>query len=285
MASAEDDAYNTRLWSPGYEATLATLTARGEAVRADPAMRRDLVWGPGANRLVDLLPPYPAGDSLVIFVHGGYWQYRGAGRNAGHFLAPAYLELGWGFAALTYELCPHVDMDGMTAQIGDAVAWLAREGGAALGRPVRRMFLIGHSAGAHLVAMAALRPPRALAELDCAITGACGVSGLYDLRPLVSTYLNAALRMDEDCAWRNSPARVVDAGAPPFLLAFGAKESPAFAAQTADFAASCRAAGNAVETYALPGRDHYAAIEDLAEPATPLARGIEAILRQDARRI
>lgn len=261
MPSALDDAYNTRLWSPGFEATLTRLVARGQAVRADPAFRRDIAWADGPYDRLDFAVPPVASGFLAVFIHGGYWQYRGAGKDTGSFLAPAFLARGCAFAALTYDLCPDVAMGAIVEQVRGAVAWLAHDPAGKLGFRPKHLVLIGHSAGGHLAAMAALGPGK-----TSPIAAACGVSGLYDLRPLVDTYLNGALRLDTDTAWHHSPLRSIRRDAPPFLLAVGEKESPAFKAQTHDFAAACRSAAVDATEHILPGRDHYDAIEDIADP-------------------
>jgi arylformamidase len=269
MRSALDDSYNTRLWSPGYEATMARLVARGQSVRADPAFRRDIAWGSGPYGRLDFAAPSAASGTLAVFVHGGYWQYRGAGKDTGSFLAPSFLSRGCAFAALTYDLCPDVTMGAIVEQVRRAVSWLAHDPAGRLGFRPERLVLIGHSAGAHLAAMTALAPER-----TAPIAAVCGVSGLYDLRPLVRTYLNGALRLDPDTAWHHSPLRSIRRDAPPFLLAVGEKESPAFEAQTRDFAAACRSVAVDATAHILPGRDHYDAIEDIAEPGSELGTGI-----------
>ena len=263
--------YNTRLWAPDHAATMARHAALGLPVRARPQARLALRWGEGGRQTVDLFLPPAADAPLVLFVHGGYWQYKASGPQGVSFLAPAFLDAGCAFAAVSYELCPDVTMDEMVAQMRKAVDWLVRHA-ATYGYTTRRFVAIGHSAGAHLAAMLALTRWPEHGHRPNLVTGAIGVSGLYDLRPLVGIYVNDALRMDAASAWRNSPLRLVRADAPEIVLAAGGAESPSFKRQSADFAAACVAAGGAAPYLELAGRDHYAAIEDLIRPDHPLHR-------------
>lgn len=61
----------------------------------------------------------------------------------------------------------------------------------------RSVWFCGHSAGAHLVAM--LLFSGWLDQLDesmcCRLKGFVLISGVYDLTPLVSTYINDALKL------------------------------------------------------------------------------------------
>lgn len=240
-----DHEYNTRAWAPDYLATLERHLRLGEAVRRRPGARLDLPWGPGPRQKLDFFPGH--GEALAVFIHGGYWQYRASTKEYVAFLAPPFFERQIGFCAVGYELCPDVDMDGMAAQFKQALAFVRESIGA------RKTVLLGHSAGGHLAATLAL--------VCAGITGAVGVSGLYDLEPLVPTYLNQALGMDAAVAKRNSPLHLAGKGAVPMVLAVGALESPEFKRQSRDFGAVVGA-----RVYELGGKDHYAATEALLSP-------------------
>lgn len=242
-----DHQYNTRAWAPGFAATLERHRELGEPVRRRPGARLDVPWGTGARQKLDYFPPEEKPAALAVFIHGGYWQVRASTKELVAFLAPPFLDRGIGYCALGYELCPDVDMDGMVAQMAKALGFIEETLNA------KRTVILGHSAGGHLAAMLALTRP--------GIAGACGVSGLYDLSPLVSTYLNEALRMDPAVAARNSPLQRVREGMPRTVLAVGALESPEFKRQTGEFA---RATG--AQVFEVAGRDHYAATEALLEP-------------------
>lgn len=269
MTKLLDDAYNTRLWAPGYADTLAAHIRRGENARSYPGLRRGLAWGSGEYRKVDVFVPRAKTGALVIFLHGGYWQYRGAGCDGGSFLAPSFLDRGMAFAAMTYELCPAIDLDLMVSEVRQGVAWTVTAT-RSFGFDVERTVLIGHSAGAHLAAMTALAPHESVPT----IAGVCGVSGIYDLRPLVGTYLNEALKLDEASALRVSPIAHLSPGMPKFVIGVGAGESPPFHAQSAMFAAAVQAFGGEARLLTLDGGDHYSAIAALADATTPIALAV-----------
>lgn len=265
--------YNSRLWAPDYARTLARHRESGQAARSAPGMRLDLPWGTLERQTLDLFLPPAAAGPLVVHIHGGFWQVVTSGKDGGSFLAPGFVAHGCAFAAVQYTLCPQIDMDGMVRQLREAMTWIWRELPRLGYAPVRTV-LMGHSAGAHLAAMLALTDWKRSALPHRSIAGTCGISGLYDLRPLLATSFNLALGMDPACAARNSPLDRVNKGAAPMLLAVGGLESASFLRQTAGFAETLQHHGVHVQQSVLTDRDHFNAIEVLTDAAHPLTRSV-----------
>ena len=169
-------------------------------------------------------------------------------------------------------------MDALAASVRAAVAWLAREGGR-YGIDPGRIYLAGHSAGGHLVALLAGADWREEGLAADAVKGGLAISGLYDLEPIRLSYLNAALHLDAAAARRLSPLHRVPGRAAPLVLAVGGDESAEYHRQQADLAAAWRRAGLAVSEVPLPGRNHFSALDALGEPGGPLFRALVARIR------
>jgi arylformamidase len=101
--------------------------------------------------------------------------------------------------------------------------------------------------------------------------GAILLSGVYDLRPLVPTYVNRPLGLDDARAWALSPLSDDVSRVGPALLAWGENETASFVAQSRTFAA---ALGGRAETLEAPGRNHFDVVFDLGDPATPLGAAV-----------
>lgn len=94
---------------------------------------------------------------LIVFVHGGGWK-RGDKDNAtGRFKAVHYPEQGYAFASINYRLVPAATVEQQAADVASAVRALIDRAGS-LGIDRRRIVLMGHSAGAHLVALVGTDP-------------------------------------------------------------------------------------------------------------------------------
>lgn len=99
---------------------------------------------------------------IVIFVHGGGWK-RGDKRNAtGADKVTHFLEQGYAVASVNYRLVPAAKVEDQAADVAAAFAWL-RSNATKLNIDPARMVLMGHSAGAHLVALVGTDPAYARA--------------------------------------------------------------------------------------------------------------------------
>ena len=153
-------------------------------------------YGPGARNCIDFFPGGHEGP-IVVFIHGGYWQALD-GSFFSH-LARGLNACGIGVAIPSYDLCPGVTVDRIIEEMRMAMRELAR-----LGQP---LIVSGHSAGGHLAACMLATDWRAYdASLPPDIViAAYAISGLFDLRPLVGTSINAALHLDDATARAASP--------------------------------------------------------------------------------
>jgi acetyl esterase/lipase len=89
---------------------------------------------------------------VMIYVHGGGW-YRGAKSNVNE-KPKAFNERGFVFVSVNYRLYPEASISTQMSDVASAIAWV-KNNIAAYGGDSQRLFLYGHSAGAHLVSLVA----------------------------------------------------------------------------------------------------------------------------------
>jgi acetyl esterase/lipase len=171
---------------------------------------------------LDLYLPKGKKDFTVLFyVHGGGWT-KGSKKSAAR-LGQAFAERGTGTVATNYRLTPQVQHPGHIQDVARAFAWTYRNISKYGGRP-ERIFISGHSAGGHLVALLATNDSYLKAEglgLD-RIRGAIPVSGVYRIGPKLGKVFGDA----ESCR-QASPLDFVNGTRPPFLLLYAEKDIPA----------------------------------------------------------
>ena len=121
---------------------------------------------------------------LVVFWHGGGWN---SGDKAEYrFVGAALAESGYAAVLPNYRHYPQVLMPGFMEDAAHAALWAA-EHACALGADPNRVYLMGHSAGAHLAALLTLdtRYFAATGRPAPRIAGVIGLSGPYDFLPLL----------------------------------------------------------------------------------------------------
>jgi len=167
LEAAYDTARTTPAGSGPYVARFAEASAAARLACAHRTVR----YGDRPAEAIDLFRA-AAGSPLLVFIHGGYW--RRMTRADFSFVAPPLARAGVSVAIVGYPLAPEVDLDTIVAAVcrGTEVAVAAAAGD---GMDVARLTLAGHSVGAQLAAMVAVR-------LD--VRALVGLSGLYDLAPL-----------------------------------------------------------------------------------------------------
>jgi acetyl esterase/lipase len=172
---------SVRLWGPAKPQPPGALEV--EEVR-DVAYRTDPKANAVRHRLDLYLPKGKKDYPVVVLVHGGAWTVGdnrccGLYGTVGHFLASQ----GIGAVLPNYRLSPGVQHPAHVQDVARAVAW-TRQNIAKHGGDPERLYLAGHSAGGHLVALLATDESYLRAEgLKTAdIKGVIAISGPYRIK-------------------------------------------------------------------------------------------------------
>jgi acetyl esterase/lipase len=198
---------------------------------------------------------------LIVFVHGGGWS-RGSKDNAtGRWKAVHYPQEGYAFAAINYRLVPEVTVAQEAQDVANALKALL-DRATVLGIDRRRVVLMGHSAGAHLVALVGTdeRYLRAAGLSFADLAGVVPIDGAgYDvpaqmadaggfLKPMYQQAFGTNLHTQQAL----SPTLHAEApNAPRFLLLH--VERPDGIRQAQELAAALRAGGTEVEERQFAG--------------------------------
>lgn len=254
--------------------------AAEHAYGADPLQTLDL-WRPAAARA-----PAP----LVLFVHGGGWK-RGDKRNAtGAEKVEHLLGRGYAVASINYRLIPQATVEQQAADVAAAIAWV-RANAVRLGIDPSRIVLMGHSAGAHLVALIGTDPHylAAVKLTPDAVRGVIALDGAgYDVPRQIAasggrfmrTLYTTAFGEDAARQRRLSPTfHAMAPNAPAFLILHVDRDDGK--AQSEALGAALRAAGTPAEVKGFAGeklRGHMEINRRLGDPAYPATAAVDAWL-------
>jgi acetyl esterase/lipase len=204
-----------------------------------------------------------ASKGVVIFVHGGYWD-KGS-KNDYPFLADSLTEQGYTTVVVNYRLVPTVTFPSYVEDAALAVKWTT-ENIVEYGSSPENIFLMGHSAGAHITSLIAF-DERYLDNLGLSndrLSGFIGFAGPYDFLPVAPDDVRsiAALGATETYA-ETQPINFADSTDPPAFLAFSLSDKTVNPKNTIRFAQKIRDVGGDVEEHRYDGVDHVTILGSL----------------------
>ncbi|HEX2554137.1 MAG TPA: alpha/beta hydrolase [Microvirga sp.] len=261
--------YNNRARVPEHPGIIRTWVRDAAAYReAARARFSTLPYGASERQAIDLFEPDEPRGGTVLFVHGGYWQ--ALERSAFSHLARGLNAHGIAVALPGYDLSPAVRVGDIVDQVRAACRALAGRG---------PLVVAGHSAGGHLAACMLATDWAALGAPAGLVPAAYAISGLFDLKPLVSTSVNTALGMDEAEAGRLSPLLWTPPAGTRLDAVVGGDESKEYLRQSRVIAERWGAAGVATRYEAIPGANHFTMIAPLANPDSAMTRRVADLVR------
>jgi len=261
--------YNNRARVPENPAIMAGWARDAAAWRETNRSRwRVIPYGAGERHRIDFFSGGGEGP-IVVFIHGGYWQALD-GSFFSH-LAAGLNAHGVDVAIPSYDLCPAVSIGDIIEQMRSASRELAK-----LGRP---LVVSGHSAGGHLAACMLATDWRALDGTlpERLVTAAYAISGLFDLRPLVTTSINNALKLDDASARAASPLFWKPPAHGTLDAVVGGQESAEYFRQSHLIVDGWGAAGLATRFGTVLDANHFTAIAPLADPSSPMVSRLKEL--------
>lgn len=262
--------YNLRVRHPERESVYHRFAADSAILRQTHPGFKTLRYGDSPNSLIDFFPAVTSMPAPVfVFLHGGYW--RALDRRIFSFLARPWLARGVHVALPGYDLVPTQTLREIANQARNAIEWMMTRS-AELNLDTSRLVIGGHSAGAHLGALS-------ISDMtDWSAIGFVGISGVYDLPPLLRTSVNHDLHLDDAEAHALSPQwRHVDPRL-RYLCAVGGAETDGFRQQSANYASMLCSRGCVADYLEVLNRTHFDVLDDLADPDAALFQAAWAML-------
>ncbi len=243
-------------WVKPAEAFRNALLSAGRA-------KLDLAYGDRPRNRMDLFLPDGSPKGLVVFVHGGYWLQLD--KSFWSHLAAGAVEHGYAVAMPSYTLCPEIRIAGIVEEVAAAISEAAK-------RVEGPLMLTGHSAGGHLVSRMITTTAPLSRDVQTRIRNVVSISGVHDLRPIMSTAMNEKLAIDEAEALSQSPALLRPMKDARITCWVGGGERAEFLRQNALLANIWTGLGARTAAVAEPDRHHFNVIDRLADAEHPLVR-------------
>ena len=260
----------SKVSAPCRAAISERATGRGEM----PTGMRELAFGADPKQRIDLAKPVGVRKApVLIFVHGGGWSI--GDKRAGEAVkAPHFTAAGWAYVSANYRLVPSATVEQQAADVASAIAWV-RANAVNEGLDPDRIVLMGHSAGAHLVALVGTDPTylKAAGVPLRAVSGVILLDGAgYDVPAqikapgnLVGPMYDAAF--GKDVARQKALSPTLHAAAPNVAnwLILPIERRADSQVQSNALAAGLRNAGSSTRVVAVPGESHGSLNKGLGE--------------------
>lgn len=217
---------------------------------------------PVRHRLDLYLPKGHKDYPVLLFIHGGGW--RSGDKSKFDKLGETFARHGVGTVIAGYRLTPQVQHPAHVQDVARAFAWTHRHIGKHGGRP-DQIFVSGHSAGGHLVALLATDESYLKAEKLSlqAIKGAIPISGVYEITP---GRWGGVFPREADGRREASPLHHVRENLPPFLILYGERDSQGFEQMAEDFCQALRKNKCAAASLKVKDRTHGSIVGNISNP-------------------
>ncbi|MCB5362292.1 alpha/beta hydrolase [Pusillimonas sp. CC-YST705] len=260
-----DKAYDQAQYAPNIKQVVKRYGTRSERARERLGEPKRVSYGDTEVEGMDVFLAPGEKRPMHVFLHGGAWRSGLAKDYA--FLAEPFVRQGVHFFVPDFVNVTQTDGDLMplAEQTRRAVEW-AYKNAESLGGDPNRLYLSGHSSGAHLAGVVLTTDWSKYGLPDDVIKGAVLVSGMYDLKAPRLSARSGYVRFTDQVEEALSPQRHLQQLKTPVVLVYGDQETPEFIRQSKDFAAALKAAGKPVKI--LEGKDfnHFEIIETMADP-------------------
>jgi acetyl esterase/lipase len=204
---------------------------------------------------------YPKGQKdypVLFFVHGGAWRF--GSKDMYGKLGEVFAKNGIGVVITNYRLSPKVMHPGHIEDVARAFAWAHKNVGKYGGR-ADQLFVCGHSAGGHLVALlatdASYLKAHGLAPKD--IKGAIPMSGVY----IISSVLQNAFGKDAEVHKQASPLTHVKADHPPTLVIYADRDYATIDLMSEQFGKKLKECKCQADVLKIEKRDHISIIVNM----------------------
>jgi len=276
-----DDAYDQSVYAPNRDQMNKRRASESDLVRERLGAPKRVPYGTTPQEMLDIYPARNGNAPMTVFVHGGAW--RGGYAKNSAYAAETFVRAGAHFVVLDFinVIESGGDLIPMIEQVRRGVAWAAKNA-ATFGGDPSRIYVTGHSSGAHLGGCVLITDwEKDFGLPRDTVKGATLCSGMYDLKPVRLSKRSDYVKFTDAVEDALSTQRHLDRINCPVTVLHGTLETPEFQRQSREFAAALKAVGKPVRLIVAEGYNHYEIGETLNNPYGPFGRAALEMMHLD----
>lgn len=264
-----DRNYDQRTWDPESAKYIQRYPIEAAAARKALA-NRTFSYGSNPDETLDVFYSQHRSPT-VVFVHGGAW--RNFDKSDFSYIATQFVRAGYHFVIVNFSKLPGVRLPEVVDQIRRAVVWVDKNRAQFRGGE-GRLYLCGHSSGAHLSAVVLTTDWSECGSPSNPIGGAALISGSYDLQPALLSKRGAYISVTAEETRDLSPMFRADQIGCRVLVAYAEKDTDEFRRQSEQFACALHRHRKLYGKVVIAGLGHFAILDDLCRPGSDLLQNI-----------
>lgn len=254
----------------------ATTVVNALTPRSGYDRHQEIRYRVGERGLLDVYVPRSAESApVIVYFYGGRWQT--GSRSQYLFVGQAFASRGILTIIPDYRLYPEVKFPDFVDDGAAVLAW-ARRNVQSFGGDPERIFVAGHSAGAHIAAMLNFDETfvRRVGGDKEWIAGMIGLAGPYDFLPLEDADLQDMFGPPQRYP-ASQPINFVDGNEARCLLLHGLEDKTVLPRNTRHLASEIRRKNGSVRTIYYDDLEHLRIVAALAAPLRGLGKVLDDI--------
>ncbi len=261
-----DAAYDQSVYAPNIQQILKRYASNSEITRTRIGKPQKFSYGSSSIETLEVYQCNKPKAPINIFIHGGAWR-SGLAKDFG-FHSEIFVNAGAHCVVPDFinVIQSNGDLIPMAEQVRRAVMWVYKNASAFGGDP-NKIFISGHSSGAHLTSVTLTTNWQKEYGLPMNILkGGVLCSGIYDLKPVRLSARSSYVKFTDEIEQSLSSQRHLEFLNCPIVVAHGSLETPEFQRQNREFAKAVKDLGREVKFVVGENYNHFEIPETLANP-------------------
>ena len=234
----------------------------------------EISYGKGIKQKLDIfVPNNPSNCPVQVYFHGGYWVSRDKFDHS-HLAKPS-LKNKIIHVSVNYDLCPDVSLSRIVEETTEAIEWIFHNIDL-YGGDKNNLNLVGHSAGAHLIAMSLTRN---FTIKNSFIHSAALISGIF--QPEITMYLsvNKKIRLTDNLAQITNVFNYKLATKTKFFVIVGEYEPKEWRELSIEYISWLKRNNVETKLYIAKGLNHFTIVKSLSDPKSILSNKLINLIK------